>query len=406
MPMTQAVAAGAGSKRHVVFDHSVLSHIASTEGDWRENAYARVVRDHAEEVEVWVSPTHVVELMLLPNMDFRRRLADITLALCDGRRMMCDYGTLLAYEFLSYVEEACGHGSCNRSYLDSYAATEEHLFVGALGLLACGYVPEGEPIEKVVRAALHSRWLRAEAGRSARDWLQAARRAGSERLLSPYRGSASLEDRTNEDLVADIRAMESHVDPIEPAQLCAFDQQRELFIRAHVVHDVSEALGATFGRLAGDLMFTFDFVALSTNWRRAVNRLQCSTFPITHSPERQELWMLRQLTRSLWGLQKGGACAAMLAHQLLLGDYLARCPSVREDRTSNHRVKRDRAPGAGLTFGAHHASLAFRLAHIFVTQDQGLLRAASSLAMAVGEGCSQPCRVVSSAEQLQTALVL
>lgn len=400
---TMADATATKDKTRTYLDQNAFSHIARTQGDWRENPYAQVLKKHEDTAEVWVSPTHVVELTLCPDASLRKRLAEIMLALCSGRRMMRDYGTLVVHGFLAYVEAACPGGIASRSYVEHYDEALKQVFLGALALMATGHDPNPEVVARVTRLKVVNRWLRAEAGKDPHAWVAAVKDCAKELRLTTGPARPEVDVKQLDQLVTEIREFEEQAERIEKKDRAVVEKERELFVRAYAVGDVFDALGATFGQLPGDLLLTFNFSRLADEWPSVSAKLKCPLLPKEQSPDSHALWILETLVRSLWSPERG-ISTARLAQEALFRDYVDRLNESEKERKERLAQEGAGMPTDSLTFDADHAALALSNINVFVTRDQVLLNSCKTVAKAWAETLKWECQPVFTPEQLDKAL--
>lgn len=378
----------------VYFDQNVFSHIARTAGSWRSNPYVAAL----DGAEAWISPTHVVELMLCPDADLRRRLAEIMLGLCGGRRMMRDYGTLLTHGFLFYLEQACEGSIRTRSYVEYYDTTLRQLFLGQLAMMASGYDPNPDVLTKLTRAKVEGRWLRAEAGKDPGAWLQAVKDCAEKLQLTPN-PRPELKTKPLATLVEEIHAFEADARRIDKKDRSLVERNRAAFVQAYAVGDVYEALGHTFGQLVGDLILTVDFSTLFAQWATLVATSGCRPLPSDAAPETHSLQMLDELVRSLWRAA-AGISASSLAQEILFRDYVDRLNETEKDRDERIAEEDLHLPTDSLTFDADHAALALTNTNVFVTRDQVLLNSCKTVSSSWAARLKWKCEPVFSHEQL------
>lgn len=368
--MTDSKPAGDAEKLRLYLDQNVFSNIAKTDGDWRSNKYVEVLDEHAANAEVWLSPTHVVELTLCSDPELRRRLAEIMLALSDGRRMMRDYGTLVVHGFLAFVEKACPGAVSSRAYLNHYDETLKQIFLGSLALMATGHEPSAAVVESLTRVKLENRWLRAEAGKNPEAWVDAVKDCATHLKLSVADPRPELSAKSRDELVGEIREFEEEARRIGKAARQAVDKNRAQFVRAYAVGDVFQALGATFGQLPGDLFLTFNFTQLANEWAAVCENLSCKPLPSEPAPDHHALWMTEELVRALWRPKNGGVSASMLSQEALFRDYVDRLNESDKERAERLADEDGRLPTDSLTFDADHAALALSNMNVFVTRDR------------------------------------
>lgn len=391
-------------KTRVYLDQNVFSHIAREETDWCDDPYVRVLLRHSAHAEVWVSPTHVMELMLCRDTALRQRLAGVMLSLCEGRRMMRDYGSVVVAGFLTLVEHWCAGSISSRSYAKYYDETLKQLFLGGLALMATGHIPNSSVIEQLTRMKVENRWLRAEAGKEPHSWVAAVKDCATGLRLTANPARPELAEKTLDTLVTEIRDFERQAQRIDKKDRATVERERGLLVRAYAVGDVFEAISTTFGQLAGDLLLTFNFDHLAAEWASVSEKLRCSPLPKGPAPDHHAFWMLEELIRCLWHKENGGVSAARLSQEVVFRDYLDRLNETGKDREERLSRESGSLPTDSLTFDADHAALALGSINVFVTRDQVLLNSCKTVAKSWADELHWECRSVFSPEQLDKAL--
>jgi len=180
-----------------------------------------------------------------------------------------------------------------------------------------------------------------------------------------------------------------------------------MIVRAYAVGDVFEALGATFDKLPGDLLFTFNFAALADVWTTEfVQKRGCAPLPAGKQLLDHSTWMIGEAAKSFWRPENGTIVAAEIAQGVIVGHYLERLNERGRERKRRleHERKAVQLPTDSLTFDADHASLALRRADVFVTLDANLGEISSKLAAGLAEKIEHKCAVVGTAAELRLAL--
>lgn len=390
----------------VYLDQNILSPMAMHPGGWQASEIGHELAQFGR-ANVWITPAHVVELLLHPNSAQRCTLANAMLDLSDATRMGPDYAYEVMDGFLAYVERACPGAMLSREYLDHARETDCQLFLGALALLACGREPSGAIVRSVTRLKLANRWLRARAGTAPDDWLRRVREGAQQLVLAHPDSNADVAEMSERDLARMIRDAEERAVRLRPEQRRALKRDEDSVVRAYSVADTMDAFNVVFGRLPGDVSLTLNFALLEQNWSRIQRVFKCQELP-TSAGESKEGWIVNELIRGLWHVPHPVA-AADIAQRVLLEHYLDRLNERGADREERLRQERQggehgKLPVDGLTFDADHASFALRRAHVFVTRDRLLHDICRKFVNVRGAQLGWSCRVVSDARGLGEAL--
>lgn len=386
----------------VYLDQNVLSVMVREEGGWKASEYGRILTSEFPNAEVWISPSHVVELSLHPDAKERSSLASMMLDMTDVRRMAPDYIFEVFEGFLQYLEAGCPNVLRTRAYVDSAANQTSQLFLAALALMATGRQLRSEVIQRLTRQKVESRYLRAEASAEPDAWLDKVEEAAKRLQLVHGDPRPDVTAKSLDVLKAEILAFEDQAVRIKDRnRLIKLAPQ---IVRAYSVGDVMEALGEIFGKLPGDLFFTFNFENLEGQWPELVKRWGCHPLP-TGTDVDSSTWMIAEAAQSLWRA-RGGVVAADIAQEVIIGHYLERLNERGRERKERLEPERkwDQLPTDSLTFDADHASLALRRTEVFVTHDRNLATIAKRIAKWLATQIKWECAVVSDTKELRDAL--
>ena len=120
----------------VYLDQNVFGHILDSDRDWRRHELVGLLEEYPDKVEVWVSPTHILELSQCSDLDRRQKLAKIMLHLCGATRIWSgsEFWTVHSFgQFLNYFVP----GAYNpRFFVSKYEQNAQLLWLGYLGLFA------------------------------------------------------------------------------------------------------------------------------------------------------------------------------------------------------------------------------------------------------------------------------
>lgn len=392
------------AKPVVYLDQNVLSAMARAPGGWRGSDHGRVLIDFPE-AESWISPSHVVELVLHPDGARRTEMANMMLEMTDSRRIAPDYAFEVIEGFMQTLEKACPNIVVSRAYLDAAINPTSQLFLAALAMMATGRPPRSDVVESVTRRKVENRWLRAEAGADPDAWLDKVEDAARNLTLMHGEPRPELAGKTLAELATEIRAFEDQAERI--SDRTRLIKLTPIIVRAYAVGDVFEALGATFEKLPGDLIFTFNFAALANVWTTEfVHKRGCAPLPAGTQLLEHATWMIAEAAKSFWRPENGTIVAAEIAQGVIIGHYLERLNERGRERKKRleHERKTAQLPTDSLTFDADHASLALRRADVFVTLDENLREISSKLAAGLAEKVQHRCSVVGTPTELRAAL--
>lgn len=388
----------------VYLDQNVLSIMVRDPGGWRASPYGEILSKEFPEAEPWISPSHVVELLLHPVDAERAAMANMMLEMTDVRRMAPDYASEVVEGFVEHLQKACPNVLVSRTYVDDARTSTCEMFLAALALMATGRTPRSEIVQSVIRAKVEGRWLRAEANANPDEWMDKVENAAKNLALVHGDPRPDITAKTLSDLATEIREFEDR------AERGNRDRLRKLaptIVRAYAVGDVFEALGVIFRRFPADVLFTFNFDELAKCWQAEFQwKRKCPPLPHGLPLFDRGTWMLTEAAKSLWDANNGVVVAAEVAQGVILGHYAERLNERGRER--KQRLKRERAanqiPTDSLTFDADHASLALRRADVFVTRDLNLLEVSTGLAGGLESKIGWRCSVVGDPQTMRAAL--
>lgn len=388
----------------VYLDQNVLSVMARDPGGWRASPYGQVLLKEFPEAEPWISPSHVVELLLHPVDTERTAMANMMLEMTDVRRMAPDYASEVIEGFVEHLQRSCPNVLVSRTYVDEARTSTCEMFLAALALMATGRTPTGEIVQSVTRAKVEGRWLRAEANANPDDWMNKVEAAAKNLTLVHGDPRPDLTAKSLQQLAAEIRDFEDRAERGDRERL---RKLAPIIVRAYAVGDVFEALGLIFGRFPADVFFTFNFDELAKCWQAEFQwKRKCPPLPRDMQLFDRGAWMLTEAAKSLWDASNGIVVAAEVAQGVIIGHYAERLNERGRER--KERLKRERStnqlPTDSLTFDADHASLALRRADVFVTRDLNLAEVSEKLARGLESKIRWRCTVAGDPDALRAAL--
>ena len=401
-PEGEASGAAVAPSWRVYLDQNILVDLANAPGGWQTSDVGKVLQAHAG-AQVWVSPAHVVELMLWSDAGGRSKLANVMLDVSDARRMAPEYAYEVVEGFIAHVQTACPQVLSGRQFLDHGSETDKQLFLGTLALLACGRQPSGEVVAGVTRLKVENRWLRTKAATDPQAWVDRIRDCAKNLLLVPHDPLPELREKSLAELAAEVQSFEATSMRLKPAERRKIvNKQMKTIVQAYAVADTLQALNTVFGRLPGDIIFTLDIPRLHEEWSTVVERLGCSELP-PDSDDGHVAFMLEQLSRCLWTSKKGIA-AADIAQEVVLLHFLDRLNERGKDRKERQKRDAGKQLTDSVTFDADHASLALRKMHVFVTRDALLGEICRGIVDRNAARLGWTCNVVTDATELDATL--
>jgi hypothetical protein len=306
----------------VYLDQNVLSIMARDSAGWRSSAYGQILSKEFPNAEAWISPSHVVELLLHPIPAERTSMANMMLDMTDVRRMAPDYASEVIEGFIEHLRKACPNVLASRRYVDDARTSTCEMFLAALALMATGRDPKSEIVVSVTRSKVEGRWLRAEAGADPDDWMSKVEAAAKTLALVHGDPRPELANKSLAELATDIRDFEERA---ERGDRERFRKLAPKIVRAYAVGDVMEALGTIFGRFPEDVFFTFNFDELAKCWQAEFQwKRNCPPLPSGMQLFDRGAWMLAEAAKSLWDASNGVVVAAEIAQGVIVGHYAER----------------------------------------------------------------------------------
>src|SRR5947208_3322105 len=102
----------------VYLDQNVLSIMGRQPDGWRASAYGQILSKEFPQAEPWISPSHVVELLLHPVPAERTAMANMMLDMTDVRRVAPDYASEVIEGFIEHLRTACPNVVVSRRFVD------------------------------------------------------------------------------------------------------------------------------------------------------------------------------------------------------------------------------------------------------------------------------------------------
>lgn len=372
--------------RSVYLDQNVYGAMLDAGGDWRASPYGKVLIDATStgKAEVWVSPTHVLELMLINDSSRMQTLARMMLDLSAHRRMLRSY----EFEVVEWMLLGLGNilaGSVrDRTEVEFRSLHVQTASLGALALMGLGVRPPQQTIDQVVMTKLVNRVIAARGLADLDGWIAAMKAAvaGKSEVLFAL---VQVDESDRSVLLAELATLELQAEKLRAASRGRLQKERKNFVRAYSAWSIAEAYVAVFrSRLFTEV--TLDLDALVGRWASLYTEFRSRPIPEGEADARS--WVLREVVR---GMGEQGLVPATIAAEVYFLDW---------ERSATE----GKPPTDGLTFDMDHGALALCNADIFVTRDTKLRDLCTNVSKQMRECGIKAASVAGSPEELASLL--
>lgn len=357
----------------IYLDQNVFGHLLD-KGDWKTHPIGKVLDDNKENVGVWVSPTHVIELSQATNHARRAELARLMLELSGARRMWHGSDFYLIEIFGAFLNSHIPGAFDPAPFFASYKDDAARIWLGYLGLLAAvediELGPGGDIVRRWKREShlLHSR-IAADPKIQIAKLITAAQQLSTTPDPDPM-GLGRLADDELETEIAACQAAAADV-PKEDIRdaLSKIQKYRKEVARVCGAIDIGMALQSVF-KLPCDLELTFNAEILVNSWSSLQSATGVGPLPpvVTSVPPAQ----LRGDRSALITILNAAIEAA--ANMGLAGASIGYYALIRELEVS---INSRGVPTDGAALDVDHATAALSYS-IFVCHDQKLQKNVST----------------------------
>lgn len=267
-------------------DQCMISNLANQGRPWHETRGGRALAGALSRcaIEVWASPTHVLETLLCADfdehnrvtdtakLDLRQSIASTILHLIEAKRMAQSYEFILAENFLKMLDEVAPGAVRNWAPFERLRRDNQQLYLGILGLVTSyRSLDRPEAVADMVRSKITSRLLHSRFARSPRDYMDDVVAAAREYRVTRDDIFAEYDCRPLSDLIQEIENNEARTVRLDGGTLQRLQRDRELVAKSYGAVEIGECLGAVFADPLF-LLLTFDVAQVRDNWGRITAR--------------------------------------------------------------------------------------------------------------------------------------
>lgn len=264
----------------VYLDQNVFGHILDAGADWRTHPLVRfLLETHKDQTAVWISPTHVIELVLCSDIQRRQALAQVMLELCGARRMWTGPEFFIIEQFGAFLNAHIPGAFDPRPFFSEYKQIAERLWLGYLGLLAASPIlPLGPGVDdvrlaKAQTSLIHAR-IAADPDASIQKIIECARAFETTADPDPL----GLSTLTLAEIQDEILALQAKKTSPTKRHIERLKKERALVAATYGAVDIGAALQAVF-KLPCDLELTFDTPLIVKQWPALKKATGCISLP-------------------------------------------------------------------------------------------------------------------------------
>ncbi len=379
---------------NIYLDQNIYGHLLDVP-DWHAHPIAQVLIEASKQNRgyVWVSPTHVVELMQVTNLPRRRALAQIMLELSGARRMMMGPEYTLVESFGAFLNDVLPGSYHSQFYVKPYLEQAQRLWLGYLALLTLDPPYElGPGIKDIRRAKLESHLLHARIAADPDDSITRIIDCASNFSTTTQSDPLELGKLTDSEIESELAKLKTIAKVPSEKTLKKVQRHRKEIAQVYGAIDIGGALQAIFGQFPMDFELTFDTRAIAKNWNAFQAR--CSMAPLPASISNTDpAESLASAEAAIFVINASIAAAAHVGLSVATIGYYS---LLRELEVCLNQRK---IPTVGSTLDVDHATAAFHC-DVFACHDHMLESHVKSYVNNIGRNVI----VVSKPKQLLNAL--
>jgi hypothetical protein len=261
-------------------DQNLFGHFIDSATDWQQHPIAaRLLAAQGVGIaQVWLSPTHVMELSLTSNHARRLALAKSMLEMIGATRMWRGFDFFILESFGTWLNELIPGTFDPRPFLHRYRRLTESLWLGNLGLFAATQeVPLGCSVDAIRRAKAETHLIHARIAADPDAYvanLVTSVRTFSTTALDPLgTGALSLEEMEHES-----QDLESRAKRPEKATLTLLQKERLAIASAYGAVDLGNAVRSILSWPCA-LHLTYDIPEIVAWWSSVMAATGCSGLP-------------------------------------------------------------------------------------------------------------------------------
>lgn len=378
----------------VYFDQNVFGHILNAGTNWRRHPLVECLLDkHPNKAQLWISPTHVLELFQCTDVALRQTLAQLMLALCGGRRMWAGPEYFLVEQFGNFLNQLVPGAFSPTPFFVEHKDISRRLWLGYLALLAAyPDLPAGPGLDELKLAKAHTTLMHAR--------IAADPDASIKRIISCAENFETTLD--TDPLGLDALSLDMTNDEIQRLRLNAKRPSRQTVeklkkARAEVAAaygavDIGAALRAVF-KLPCAMELTFDTAAIVAGWGVIRKATGCGGLPkeTALAPANEVRVKLVHVAAVLH------CCINAAAHARLAAASIGYFTILRELEVKLNNVT---LPKGSIAFDADHA-LGCMAFNVFYCEDHALFENMRSF----GGGIQRSASVVRGVAEFEAILV-
>lgn len=251
----------------VYLDQNVFGHILDGGPDWSTHPLVvAMLQTHSSDAAVWVSPSHIIELVQCSDPERRQSLARIMLALCGSRRMWAGPDFFMVEQFGGFLNSHVPGAFNPEPFFAQYKTIAERLWLGYLGLLAASPVlPLGPGVEEVRLAKAQTSLMHARIAADPDTSIKRIIDCAKNFETTPDPDPLGLEGMSLADIEVEMAKLRAAKVIPKRNHIQALKKARSEVAAAYGAVDIGSAIAAIF-KLPCDLELTFDTPALVAAW--------------------------------------------------------------------------------------------------------------------------------------------
>ena len=400
--------------KKVYLDQCAVSNLCLDPArSWRETKMGAVIDANLSSgaIEVWVSPSNVLETLLCadydehgnfvpsPKAEKRVRIARTLLDLSQAKRMSASYEYLLVGEFMEFLRQLAPDCLTTDAYYRRFREHNQQMFLGILALLVA-YPELDRPaaVEQLLRSKVSSQLLHSKFSKDPDGFVEKVIDCAREFRLTDKDVWEETDKRSLSELKSEIDSNLSGSTKLSGSAKTTLQKNKAIIAASYGAAEIGQCLDAVFKDMIL-VMLTFNVPELRENWDAIcakINKkisLPKSVFEADDTAIATDPMIAAEcLGHFFRHVARGELLSPQVVQQVVIGE-LEMC------------LNRGEIPTGGLGFDSEHAAMLNHV-NVFVTSDtrlENLAKRAAKLIQGATTG-QWDVAVVSNPDQLAAAI--
>lgn len=232
-------------------------------------------------IDIWISPVNVIELLLMENVEERKKQANIMLSFSDGKKMFPDKSFIKVDYFGKFINQFIKDVFKAQLYFKKYIICSQSIWIKNLALMGCKFnLKFDQGIDKIIRSKLESQLIHSRIIANPEYFIGKLGNI-SKGIFTNDNNNFNLSDYTNEEIINEIKNCTINKAPKTLLKL--IEKYRKNIMNIYGTGELFCAIKSIFNQYPKDIINTFNFDEIKNNWDIFVEKFNVK--PISESDD-------------------------------------------------------------------------------------------------------------------------